>query len=63
LCRYKAVTLVARAQSFQSPTSPQQVTNATFDNAYAVMDTARSKYDSRIQQRIYMVFDWRQGRD
>jgi hypothetical protein len=32
-----------------------------FSQAYNIMNSARNKYDHRIQQRIYLVYDWRFG--
>ena len=56
-----AITLTARAATFQAPASPQDVTNATFLQAYNIMNNARAKYDHRVQQRIYLIYDWRFG--
>lgn len=56
-----AVTLTARAATFRAPASPQEVTNATFEQAYSIMTTARNKYDHRIKQRIYVLYEWRFG--
>ena len=56
-----AITLTARAATFRAPASPQDVTNDTFLQAYNIMNTARDKYDHRIKQRIFLIYDWRFG--